>query len=70
MTPIEVYEKDNKKLAKVAQEFDEDVNLSVLIDAAIKSEGPLAIINGKGKRVGVITRAELLRTVIEGTETS
>ena len=70
MRPIAEYESRNPALAEDAPAFGEDVNLSVLIDAAIKSEGPLAIVDGDGKRIGVITRADLLKTVIEGTETS
>ncbi|MEM6499169.1 MAG: glycine/betaine ABC transporter, partial [Pseudomonadota bacterium] len=70
MTPINEYEKNNPELLESAQEFDEDVNLSVLIDAAIKTDQPLAVIDSSGKRIGAITRAQLLKTVIEGTETS
>lgn len=70
MKPLAEYERDNPPLPSDAPEFDEDVNLSVLIDAAIKSDGPLAIVDGGKKRIGAITRADLLRTVVEGTETS
>jgi len=70
MTPIATYEAKNPPLPANAPEFDEDVNLSVLIDAAIKSDTPLAIVDRENKRVGAITRADLLKTVIEGTETS
>ena len=70
MKPLAEYESDNPPLPEDAPEFDEDVNLSVLIDAAIKSDGPLAIVDGENKRIGAITRADLLKTVVEGTETS
>ena len=70
MKTLAEYEAENPPLAPDAPEFDEDVNLSVLIDAAIKSAGPLAIIDGNNKRIGAITRADLLKTVVEGTETS
>ena len=70
MTPLAEYEADNPPLPADAPEFREDVNLSVLINAAIRSDRPLAIVNGENKRVGAISRADLLRTVIEGTETS
>ncbi len=42
----------------------------MLITAAIEAETPLAITDAAGARIGVITRADLLQTVIEGTETS
>ncbi len=70
MKPIAEYEQTHKPLPDDAPEFDEDVNLSVLIDAAIKSEGPLAVVDADRNRIGVITRADLLTTIVEGTETS
>ena len=70
MKPLAEYESSNPPLPSEAPEFDEDVNLSVLIDAAIKSDGPLAVVDGNKKRIGAITRADLLKTVVEGTETS
>ena len=41
-----------------------------MIEHAIADERPFAVVDGDGKRLGVIDRADLLRTVIEGTETS
>ena len=41
-----------------------------LISAAIEDESPMAIVDEGGRRIGVVTRADLLTTVIEGTETS
>ena len=70
MQPLKDFQSANGGLAKEAQEFEEDANLGDLIEASINSEVPLAVINGSGKRIGVITRADLLRTVVEGTETS
>ncbi|MEH6738944.1 MAG: glycine/betaine ABC transporter, partial [Sulfitobacter sp.] len=40
-----------------------------LINLAIDDENPI-IVQQDGKDAGVITRADLLRTVIEGTEVS
>ena len=70
MTPLAEYGADNPPLPGDAPEFREDVNLSVLIDAAIRSDRPLAIVDRDNKRIGAISRADLLRTVVEGTETS
>ena len=70
MKPIAEYERSHAPLPTDVQEFDEDVNLSVLIDAAIKTENPLVVVDGDKSRIGVITRADLLTTIIEGTETS
>lgn len=53
-----------------APSFAPDDNLSVLITAAIDYEGALRVVDASGKTVGCINRTNLLRTVIEGTETS
>ncbi len=70
MQKLKAFESTNGTLAKTAKTFNEDASLSVLIEHAITSEKPMAVADGKGKRVGVITRSDLLRTVVEGTETS
>ena len=53
-----------------APAFKADDNLSTLITAAIDHQGPLRVIDDAGSTIGTIDRADLLRTVIEGTETS
>lgn len=53
-----------------APAFSGDDNLSALITAAIEYEGNLRVIDGAGQTIGSIDRASLLKTVIEGTETS
>ena len=70
MQPLDAFESRHGPLSEDAPRFGEDDNLSVLISAAIENEVPLAIHAADGQRVGVITRADLLETVIEGTETS
>ncbi|WP_245629445.1 quaternary amine ABC transporter ATP-binding protein [Kiloniella spongiae] len=70
MQALSDYEGKNGSLSENAKEFSEDADLGVLIEAAIETENPAAIVDQAGKRIGVVTRADLLRTVIEGTETS
>ncbi|WP_299848927.1 glycine betaine/L-proline ABC transporter ATP-binding protein [uncultured Roseovarius sp.] len=70
MQPLAEFESTNGGLAAEAQEFAEDAHLGELITAAIGTDQPAAIIDADGNRIGAITRADLLRTVIEGTETS
>ncbi|WP_254055035.1 glycine betaine/L-proline ABC transporter ATP-binding protein [Kiloniella sp. EL199] len=70
MQSLSDYEGKNGSLSENAQEFSEGADLGVLIEAAIETEKPAAIVDQAGKRIGVVTRADLLRTVIEGTETS
>ena len=48
---------------------DEDETLSTLINIAIDEDHPI-VVQDAGRDVGVITRADLLKTVIEGTEVS
>jgi len=50
--------------------FSADDNLSSLIEAAIHYEGNLRVVDEQDKSIGTINRADLLKTVIEGTETS
>ncbi|MEO9877091.1 MAG: glycine betaine/L-proline ABC transporter ATP-binding protein [Anderseniella sp.] len=70
MQDMKAFETAHGGLKKTAKTFAQDANLKELIDHAILSEDPVAVVNGKGTPVGVITRADLLRTVVEGTETS
>lgn len=70
MQPIAEFESRHGALDVNAESFAEDVSLNVLIEAAIASDAPVAVADQSGKRVGVITRRDLLQTVIEGTETS
>lgn len=53
-----------------APTFSENDNLSELITAAIAYDGNLRVVNGDGQTIGLIDRPSLLKTVIEGTETS
>lgn len=47
----------------------EDETLSTLIHMAIEADAPI-VVQDEGKDVGVITRSDILQTVIEGTEVS
>lgn len=50
--------------------FTGDTNLSTLITAAIEHDGPIRIVDDAGSTIGSVNKADLLQTVIEGTETS
>ena len=52
-----------------APKVDAGENLSTLITLAIENDKPVHV-QREGQDAGVITRADLLRTVIEGTEVS
>ncbi len=70
MQPLREFESQNGQLSSDALEFPENAHLGDLISAAISTEEAAAIINDAGDRIGAVTRSDLLRTVIEGTETS
>lgn len=70
MSSIEKWESQNGTLSVNAPSFAHTANLSELIASAIESEIPLAITDAENNRIGVVTRADLLKTVAEGTETS
>ena len=70
MRPVGEYEQQFGPLSENGPSFNQDDNLSVLIRAAIDSNEPIRIVDNHQVSVGVITRKDLLTTVIEGTETS
>ena len=69
MQPIEAYVSANGGLSADAMRVKDDENLSTLINLAIDNDHPI-VVQDAGKDVGIITRADLLKTVIEGTEVS
>ncbi len=69
MQPLDTYLSDGATLPADLNRVDADENLSTLINLAIDNENPI-IVSQAERDVGVITRKDLLRTVIEGTEVS
>ena len=69
MQPIKPYIKANGPLSSDAPRVIEDETLSNLITLAIE-DSDVILVEEAGKDIGIITRADLLRTVIEGTEVS
>ena len=70
MQPLAEYEQHHGPLPDGVPQFLLEDNLSVLIRAAIDTQQPIRINDSTGQIQGVITWADLLTTVIEGTETS
>ena len=68
MQPLRAYERKSGPLCADAPSFKEDVSLRVLIHAAIESDSPIAVTDLSGARIGVITRADLLKIIIEGSD--
>ena len=69
MQPLEKYKANGGKLTRDAPRVNESEALSTLIHLAIDEESPIIVEDG-GVDVGVITRKDILRTVIEGAEVS
>ena len=69
MQPIDQFKAGGGKIPKSSLRIEESESLSTIIHKAIDDEAPI-IVEKDGKDLGVITRADVLRTVIEGTEVS
>ncbi|MFK7857316.1 MAG: glycine betaine/L-proline ABC transporter ATP-binding protein [Granulosicoccus sp.] len=69
MQSIEQYEKQHGPLPSEVISFDESTSLGTLIDASVTTDHPLAIVDADGKRLGAITRTDLLKIVADGNET-
>jgi glycine betaine/proline transport system ATP-binding protein len=69
MHPIAEFKADGGKITRSSPRVNEAEALSTLIHMAIDDDAPIIVEDG-GSDVGVITRRDILRTVIEGTEVS
>ena len=68
MRPLDKFENEHGALGSDCPQYDENVSLVELIGKAVKQNKPLVICDRSGKRKGVVTRKDLLRSIIEGTE--
>ena len=69
MQPIEHYIQKNGPLSSAMPNVEYNETLSNLISLAIDNENHI-LVESSGKAVGVITRSDILRIVVEGTEMS
>lgn len=69
MQPLDVYLAQNAPLPADVARVEHTETLSALITRAIEDDRPVLVMEN-GVETGIITRADLLRTVIEGTEMS
>jgi glycine betaine/proline transport system ATP-binding protein len=69
MQPVAGYIAAHGPLPADAPRVNEAETLSNLINLSIDTEHPILVEDG-GQDIGIVTRADLLRTVIEGTEVS
>ncbi len=69
MRPLEAFVSESGRPPADAPRVAENESLSELIQLAIREDAPIIVQDG-GADVGVVTRSDILRTVIEGTEVS
>lgn len=69
MQPIWKFEAKGGKIDESCPRIKESESLSAVIHTALDEETPI-VVEHNGRNIGVITRADILRTVIEGTEVS
>ncbi len=69
MRPMDEYVTEFGNIPDDAPRVEEDETLSVLIQMAIDADAPI-VVRDSAAEVGVITRRDILQTVIEGTEVS
>ena len=70
MQSIGLFEETHGPLPEGLECFDHNAHLGALIHSAIASDQPLLIVGDDGQKIGVVTREDLLKTVIDGAETS
>ncbi len=66
MEPIEAYKANGHDSLDSAPRVTEDTDLDHLIDVAVETEGPMVVIDGDKKEIGVITKADLLHGIQGG----
>jgi glycine betaine/proline transport system ATP-binding protein len=69
MQPIAKFQASSAVSLEGAPRVKESASLSELIQLAIDSDAPI-VVRDNDIDVGVITRADILQTVIDGAETS
>ena len=68
MQPIEKFKKEFGSLAKDLESVYENDLLNKLIEKSSIKDEPILVINNDNKNVGVITQADLLKAVVEGSD--
>ena len=68
MQSVEAYEKKHGKLWDDPESVNDNELLSKLIEKSKSKDKPLVVKNSKNQIIGVITQADLLKAVIEGSD--
>ncbi len=70
ITPMEQFVAEGGKVPADAVQMDEDATLKDMIDTATHRDGPIIVATRQGNTLGIVTKNDLLRGVIQGTEAS
>ena len=68
MQPVDKLEKEFGSLATNLESVHENDLLNKLIEKSSIKDEPILVINNENKNVGVITQANLLKAVVEGSD--
>jgi glycine betaine/proline transport system ATP-binding protein len=68
MRPIEKFEKELRSIGKNLESVHENDLLNKLIEKSSIKDEPILVINNEKKNIGVITQADLLKAVVEGSD--
>ena len=67
MQPVEKFEKKLGPIGKNLESVHENILLNKLIEKSSIKDEPILVINSDNKNIGVITQADLLKAVVEGS---
>jgi len=68
MQPIEKFEKEFGSIGKNLESVHENDLLNKLIEKSSIKDEPILVINNENKNIGIITQADLLKAVVEGSD--
>ena len=68
MQPVEKFEKEFGSITKNLESVHESDLLNKLIEKSSIKDEPILVINNEKKNIGVITQADLLKAVVEGSD--
>ena len=68
MQPVEKFEKEFGSITKNLESVHENDLLNKLIEKSSIKDDPILVINNEKKNIGVITQADLLKAVVEGSD--
>ena len=68
MQPVEKFEKEFGSIGKNLERVHENILLNKLIEKSSIKDEPILVINNENKNIGIITQADLLKAVVEGSD--